>query len=99
MALFNLPSDLTKVELALGRIADALERAYPPTGNPRSRYVRGPEAIVDISAESVEKRRKLDEFLTSQGLSEAEREEEKKKIEELPEAVKQSLLRSIQEDL
>ena len=94
MALIDF-ANLTQNNLLLERIADALDRAYPLDLAKRVRRVRGPEDIVDISGPAVEERMKLDTFLVKQGLSEAEREEEKQKIAELPDAVRQNLLRNI----
>lgn len=99
MAWLNLPADLTKIEDSLTRIANALDRAYPPALAPQTRHLRGLEALVDISGEAVESREVLESFLDLQGMTEKEKGETKKEIESLPAAVKKTFLDSIRRGL
>lgn len=62
MSLFTYISDTRAIAKQLVRIADALERAYPPTGDPKPRTPAEAEDISYATDEATAKQELMDEI-------------------------------------
>jgi hypothetical protein len=88
MTLLNLQIELSQTNFLLQRIAEALERAMPIPRVPRESRLRGAESIHSYSDESKWEREQV-EALVPDGLSDDERAEVLKEIDDLPQDLKE----------
>lgn len=93
--MFDFPIELQRTNELLERLVMVAERAFPPAIPPKAKYIRGPEAVLDLSGKAVDERRRVADWIEDKGLSPEDSAELQKAYDRLDDTLKQHFLGGI----